>query len=205
MNELFYNVTPEDFKSFYARDFHGMFLPIYSDLTTYNKGDIVFYTLDSESLNGQFYKALSTNIGQTPPDHSTGEGAVWELVEGLSVYNYITDNDIIKAMWQAYLNGNEEFGQNEEDKVFIYLHLVAFYLVMDLKNASAGLNSSYAGLVASKSVGSVSESYNFPQWLVNSPLYSIYSQNGYGMKYLSLILPYISTTILFSPGRTTLG
>lgn len=205
MNDLFKEVTVEDFKDFYARDFYGMFLPVYSDLITYNKGDIVFYTLDPDSLQGQFYKALSTNIGQTPPEHSTGESAVWEIVEGLSVYNYITDKDINKAMWQAYLNGNEDFGANEEDKICIFLHLVAFYLVMDLKNASAGLNSSYSGLVASKSVGSVSESYNFPQWIVNSPLYSIYSQNGYGMKYLSLIIPYLSTTILFSTGRTTFG
>lgn len=205
MNDLFKDVTVEDFKDFYSRDFHGMFLPIWNDTTTYYKNDIVFYTLDPDSLQGQFYKALSENTAMTPPEHSEGQSAVWELVEGLSVYNYITDKDINKAMWQAYLNGNEDFGANEEDKICIFLHLVAFYLVMDLKNASAGLNSSYSGLVASKSVGSVSESYNFPQWIVNSPLYSIYSQNGYGMKYLSLIIPYLSTTILFSTGRTTFG
>lgn len=120
-------------------------------------------------------------------------------------YNYVTDEDISKAMMQAQINANERFGNNDNEKVFIFLHLVAFYLVMDLKNASAGVNSTYSGLVASKSVGDVSESYNFPQWIVNSPLYSIYSQNGYGMKYLSLIIPYLSVTVLFSTGRTTFG
>lgn len=194
MNEIFTTVSVDDFKDFYARDFYNMFLPVWSSDNTYNKDDVVYYT------DKKFYVSKKDNNTALPTDTTN-----WQVNYSLKVFNYITDEDIQKAIWQAYLNGNDAFGADDSEKIFIFLHLVAFYLVMDLKNASAGLNSSYAGLVASKSVGSVSESYNFPQWIVNNPLYSIYSQNGYGMKYLSLIIPYLSTTILFSTGRTTLG
>ena len=194
MNEVFTDVSVDDFKDFYARDFYNMFLPVWSADNTYNKDDVVYYT------DKKFYVSKKDNNTALPTDTTN-----WQVNYNLKVFNYITDEDIQKAIWQAYLNGNDAFGADDSEKIFIFLHLVAFYLVMDLKNASAGLNSSYAGLVASKSVGSVSESYNFPQWIVNNPLYSIYSQNGYGMKYLSLIIPYLSCTILFSNGRTTLA
>lgn len=194
MNDLFKTVTVEQFKSYYARDFYNYFLPVWDETKTYFKGNVIYYT------NGNFYTSLTDNNTSLPTDSDN-----WQITPNLSIYNYITDDDIQSAIGQALLNANMRFGATNEDKITIFLHLVAFYLVMDLKNASAGLNSSYAGLVASKSVGSVSESYNFPQWVVNSPIYSIYTTNGYGMKYLSLIIPYLSCTVLFSRGRTTIA
>jgi hypothetical protein len=190
MSNIFSTVTTEQFKEYYFRDFP--FLPYYINFKAYKTGDIVFY-------DETFYKSLTDNNTALPTDTE-----VWEVTTG-DKYSYVTDEDISKAITQAQINANERFGNNCQEKVYIFLHLVAFYLVMDLKNSSAGINSAYSGLVASKSVGDVSESYNFPQWVVNSPLYSIYSQNGYGMKYLSLIVPYLSVTILFSNGRTTFG
>ena len=85
------------------------------------------------------------------------------------------------------------------------MHLVAFYLVFDIKNSSAGINSSFTGTLNSKSVGDVSESYGIPTWMTENPMYSIYAQNGYGLKYLSLIAPYMAITIMFSKGGSTLG
>ena len=190
MNDLFKTVTVEQFKSYYFRDFP--FLPVWVEGQVYFTGDIVYY-------ESNFYKSLTDNNTALPTDTDN-----WEVIQG-SVYNYVTDEDIEKALGQAILNANEAFGADDDEKITIFLHLAAFYLVMDLKNASTGVNSSYSGLVASKSVGSVSESYNFPQWIVNNPLYSIYSQNGFGMKYLSLIIPYLSCTVLFSRGGTTIG
>lgn len=190
MTNIFETVTIEQFKEYFSRDFP--FLPLYIEGKTYWLDDIVYY-------NNNFYKSLTDNNTSLPTDTDN-----WEITKG-DVLDYITDGDIKKAMSQAIINANPRFGETDEDKINIYLHLVAFYLVIDLKNSSSGINSSYLGTVASKSVGDVSESYNFPQWLTNSPIYSIYSQNGYGMKYLSLILPYLSVTILFSTGRTTCG
>lgn len=190
MNEIFKAVTVEQFKQYYFRDFP--YLPVYQETTTYFEGDIVYFD------NNFFSSLIDNNV--EPPNNLEA----WQPVKG-DIYSYITDEDIQKAMSQALLNANERFGVDDEDKITIFLHLVAFYLVMDIKNSSQGINSSYSGLVASKSVGDVSESYNFPNWVMTNPNFSIFLQNGYGMKYLSLILPYISTTILFAPGRSTIG
>lgn len=192
MNEIFHTVTADQFKAYYFRDFP--YLPYYDSDKTYFKGDVVYSDDDCN-----FYKSKVDN--NTAALSNTTN---WEVTKD-DVLNYITDMDIEKAIGQATLSANEDFGNSNEEKIMIFLHLVAFYLCLDMKNAATGINSSYAGLVSSKSVGSVSESYNFPQWVVNSPMYSLYSQNGYGMKYLSLIIPYLSCTVLFSTGRTTIG
>lgn len=187
---IFDNVTVAQFKEYYKRDFP--FVPFFVEGTVYWIDDIVYY-------NEVFYKSLIDNNTELPTNTDA-----WEVTKG-DILDYVTDSDIEKAMGQAKINANERFGADDDEKIIIFLHLVAFYLVMDLKNSASGVNSTYTGIVASKSVGDVSESYNFPQWLVNSPIYSMYSSNGYGMKYLSLIMPYLSVTILFSRGGTTCG
>lgn len=186
----FDTVTVEQFKEYFFRDFS--YLPLFVAGKIYFVGDIVYY-------ENNFYKSLIDNNTFSPED----VGA-WEPTRG-NINDYVTDADIQRAMSQAIVNANYRFGNNDTERINIYLHLIAFYLVLDWRNAAAGVNSGYSGLVASKSVGDVSESYNFPQWMINNPLYSLYSSNGYGMKYLSLIIPYLSCTILFSPGRTTWG
>lgn len=187
---IFDTVTVNQFKEYYYRDFP--FLPIYDETKTYWQNDIV-YDNDTET----FYKSLINDNTNALSDAES-----WEKVN-IDKYSYITDNDIEKAMSQAKLNSNSRFGDSDNDKITIYLHLVAFYLCVDIKNSSAGVNSSYSGIVASKSVDGVSTSYNIPQWLMNNPMYSLYSQNGYGLKYLSLIAPYLACTVLFSTGRST--
>lgn len=186
--DIFKNITIKQFKEYFFRDFP--YLPVWVEGKIYFTGDIVYF-------NQNFYNSLVDNNTATP-----NETEMWQVTAG-NVQDYVTDADITRAMSQAYINANYDFGSTDEERIMIYLHLIAFYLVMDWQNAAMGVNSGYSGLVASKSVGDVSESYNFPQWMMNSPLYSLYSSNGYGMKYLSLIIPYMSCTILFSRGRTT--
>lgn len=188
MANIYETVTVEQFKEYFFRDFS--YLPVYVEGQIYFTGDIVYY-------NNNFYKSLIDNNSSNPSDTSN-----WAVTAG-NIKDYVTDADITRAMSQAYVNANYDFGNTDDERIMIYLHLIAFYLVLDWQNASAGVNSGYAGLVSSKSVGDVSESYNFPQWMMNNPLYSLFSSNGYGMKYLSLIIPYLSCTILFSRGRTT--
>lgn len=190
MNELFNTVTTEDFKQYFFRDFS--YLPLWCCCKSYMKDDVVFY-----DETGYFYKSLIDENEAEPTDTES-----WTRTAG-NKYDYITDEDIQKAMTQAKISGNERFGSDDNEKIYIYMHLIAFYLVMDWKNSHAGVTSAYSGMVASKSVGDVSESYNFPTWLMNSPLYSLYSTNGFGMKYLSLVLPFLSCTILYSSGRST--
>lgn len=191
MTNFFETVTVEDFKDYFFRDFP--FLPLYDELKTYWAGDEVFY-------KDNFYKALTDNITGIAPTDDVN----WQKIKG-DKFAYITDEDIEKAMTQALPNANERFGETCTEKRNIYLHLVAFYLVFDIKNSSSGINSSFMGALASKHVGDVSESYSVPQWMLNNPMYSIYGQNGYGLKYLSLIAPYMAVTIMFSRGRSTIG
>lgn len=185
---IFDTVTVEMFKEYYDRDFH--YLPVYDAYKTYWKDDIVYE-------DGTFYKSLIDNNMKELSDAES-----WVKIKA-DKYSYITDEDIEKAMSQAKLNSSSRFGDGCNDKVTIYLHLVAFYLCLDIQNASSGVNNSYTGAIASKSVDGVSVSYNIPQWIMESPIYSIYSQNGYGLKYLSLIAPYLACTVLFSTGRST--
>lgn len=191
MTNIFDTVTVEQFKEYFKRDFP--FLPIYSMTQTYWQGDIVYY-------EGNFYQALVDDLVDIDPTDTDN----WKKIKG-DKYNYILDDDIQKAFTQAYPNANINFGATCNEKVNIYLHLVAFYLVFDIKNSSAGINSSFTGTLSSKSVGDVSESYNIPNWMMQDPMYSIYAANGYGLKYLSLIAPYMAITILFSKGNTTIG
>lgn len=189
MTDIFKTVTVEQFKEYFFRDFS--YLPVYVEGKVYFTDDIVYY-------DNNFYKSLVDNNTSVPSVNSEN----WAVTAG-NIKDYVTDADITRAMSQAYVNANYDFGSTNNERIMIYLHLIAFYLVLDWQNASGGVNSGYAGLVSSKSVGDVSESYNFPQWMMNNPLYSLFSSNGYGMKYLSLIIPYLSCTILFSRGRTT--
>ena len=188
---IFDNVTAEQFKAYFKRDFP--FLPVYDFSKTYWIGDIVFY-------NEDFYKSLTDNNTGNPVTDTTK----WQKVKG-DKYSYITDEDIEKAFTQAKPNSNPNFGADCNEKITIYLHLVAFYLVFDIKNSSSGINSGFTGTLSGKSVGDVSESYAIPNWMTENPMYSIYAQNGYGLKYLSLIAPYMAITIMFSKGGTTLG
>lgn len=191
MASIFDTVTVAQFKAYFNRDFP--YLPVWDASKTYWKDDVVYYSTD-----GNFYQSLIDNNTDLVSVTTS-----WKKVKG-DVNSYITDNDILKAMSQAIIVCNDRFGETDEEKINIYLHIIAFYLVLDLKNAQTGINSSFSGTVQSKHVGDVSESYAIPQWVNDNPMYSIFTQNGYGLKYLSLIAPYLACTIIFSTGRTTI-
>lgn len=186
---IFSTVTIEQFKAYFFRDFR--YLPVFISGKTYWKGDIVFW------YDENFYKSLIDDNTDNPSNTDS-----WQKVKG-NIKDYVTDEDISRALSQALANSSTRFGKDCNEKIMIFLHLVAFYLVMDMQNAAAGVGSSYGGLVASRSVDGVSESYNFPTWMTEMPMYSLFSSNGYGLKYLSLVLPYLSCLILFSSGAST--
>ena len=187
---IFEKVTIEQFKQYFFRDFS--YLPLWNCSKTYFTGDIVYIDCDDT-----FYKS-KIDFNQDNPILC----GTWEKTKA-SRYDFITDEDIQKAMSQALINANERYGKDDNEKVNIFLHLIAFFLVVDWKNAAGGAASSYSGFTASKSVGDVSESYNFPSWLMDTPMYTLYSQNGFGLKYLTLVLPYISCPLLLADGRST--
>lgn len=178
------DVTVAEFKTQFPR-FTPVYLPVYVTGKTYFKDDVVYY----ESL---FYKCKKDEVTSLPTTQ-----ADWQAINQ-SVLNYTQDSDIINAMAEARINFNETlFG---DDAKLVFLYLTAYYLTVDFQNA---LGQANAGIVTSKSVGSVSESYGIPQWMLQDRVLSAYTKNGYGLKYLSLIQPYLIGNVMFFPGATT--
>lgn len=115
---------------------------------------------------------------------------------------YITDEDIQVAFGQAKINFPIKLFDEESGKV-AFLFLAAHYLCMDMQMAQAGINSTAAYIVTSKSVGDVSASYGVPTKLLNNPLFNYLTTTQFGMKYLSLLYPRTVGAVDFVFGGTT--
>lgn len=186
------NISVEGFLNLFQSDFALYLLPVYVAGKAYFKDDVVY----SEP---NFY--ISLVDGNTePPTNATN----WALYND-NVNNYIQDSDIERAFKEAKVNFRADFFEDDETAEMIFYYLAAHYLVIDLTNRMSPLSMGYKGLIQSKSVGSVSESYAIPQWMLNNQLLGTYAQTGYGRKYLSLIQPYLIGNIIYTPGRTTFG
>ena len=178
------SITVADFKALFSRDFP--YLPEWKNGYTYFINDIVYY-------EGNFYISLEDANTDTPPSD------IWQIYKD-SVENYVSETDIQKAFTEAKINFNPKlFTKCDECKV-AFCYLTAHYLVIDLNNALNPFNLGGMGLPQSKSVGSVSESYAIPQWILNDKNMGLYAQTGYGMKYLSLIAPRLHGNIIFTKG-----
>jgi hypothetical protein len=122
---------------------------------------------------------------------------------GVDPVTDVTDADIQKAFDEAQINFNQSLFGSNDDITIVYFYLTAHYLVIDLRNADGGLNSTGKFTTQSKSVGSVSESYAVPEKYKNNPTLAPYAATGYGQKYLSLILPRLVGNIASIKGGTT--
>jgi len=185
---IFDNLTVAQFKTQFPR-FTPQYLSAitYASGTTYFKGNIVFYET-------KFYECKKDNVITVPTTV-----ADWTEVED-SVLNYTQDSDILNAYAEAKVNFNEGLFSDSTVALMVFLYLAAHYLTIDFNNAIGANN---LGIVSSKSVGSVSESYTIPQWINDDPALSVYSTTGYGLKYASLVRPYkIGNIMLFKGGVT---
>lgn len=183
------NPTVSDFKTQFPR-FSPMYLPVYTT-GTYFKGDIVYYT-----VTGLFYECKKQTTTELPTVTSD-----WDLYND-SVLNYTQDSDILEAFEEAKVNFNEGLFPDDATALKVFLFLAAHYLTMDFRNA---IGSNQIGILTSKSVGSVSEGYSIPSWLLNNPTLSMYASTGYGIKYASLIKPYITGNVFIVNGGITFG
>ena len=185
------NVTVEYFKKLFSRDFP--YLPEYIIGKIYFKGDVVYYLEN-------FYKSLADNNTSIPTNTTN-----WALTPD-TVDNYVQDSDIERAFEEAKGSFNTALFNDCNTAQLYFCYVAAHYLVMDLNNAQNALSMGFNGMVASKSVGSVSESYGIPQWIMNSPQYALFAQTGYGRKYLLYIIPLArASALIHTPGRTTIG
>ena len=187
---IFDKLNVNDFKIQFPR-FSPSYLTdvMYSVIRTYFKGDVVYF-------NDLFYQCTKDGTNTDPFDSTS-----WKVYND-SVLNYTQDSDIEEAFEEARVNFNENLFPDEKVALKVFLFLVAHYLTVDFMNA-IGMNG--IGIPTSKSVGSVSEGYAIPAWLNNDPALSVYSSTGYGIKYASLIRPYLIGNIMLFKGRTTVA
>ena len=176
------NISVEEFKMQFPR-FTPIYLPVYLG-GTYVKDNIVYY-------DGQFYKVKVKTTNNIPTNTTD-----WEIYNDC-VLNYTQDEDIANAIIEASINFNKGLFKDCKTAKFIFGYLVAHYLTIDFRNA---LGNGQVGLVSSKTVGSVSESYSIPNWIMNNAALAPYATTGYGMKYASLIRPYLIGNVFVVKG-----
>ncbi len=114
----------------------------------------------------------------------------------------VTDSDIANAFRLTNVQINCDFFGTQDTYSLYYLYLAAHYLVTNLNTSSAGVGGSWSGLVASKSVGSVSTSYSIPQKYLDNPQFGWLAATRYGSMYLSFIIGQLSGAIFTVHGST---
>lgn len=180
-------ITVQDFKEYFYRDFP--YLPVYSDETVYNKGDIVYY-------NNAFYSCKQDNtIGQVPTNNTYWQNAT------ASIYDYVLDDDINKAIGEMLcLLPQQRFSANTLELAELYLS--AHCLCNDIKTSNSGLASQMIFPTQSKSAGGISESYGIPRKFLDNELYAFYITSQYGLKYLAMLLLRLKGNIAVVAGWT---
>lgn len=114
----------------------------------------------------------------------------------------VTDADIVKAMQQANVFISQALFGSQASFNIGYELLSAHYLVLNLRASSQGINGQFGFLEASKSVGSVSQSFQIPQRYLDNPVWAGLTQTTYGYQYLQMILPQLTGVMYSVQGRT---
>ena len=117
--------------------------------------------------------------------------------------DYVTDADLNKAFDEALANFNDGLFDDDTTLKVSFLLLAAHFLSWDLQSAGQGASSTGVFPVVSRTVGSVSETYNVPLWLQHDPVLSAYATTRYGLKYISLIKPLMIGGVAVYQGMTT--
>lgn len=183
--------APARFLNLFQGTFVPFLLPYFVEDKAYFKDDVVF-------IEPNFYKCLKDGITTAPPSEN------WVL-ENDSTDNYIQNSDIERAFLEAKVNFNPSFFKDDETAQMVFYYLAAHYLVIDIRNRQNPFATGFIDFTRSKSVGSVSESYGIPQWMLNNQILGAYSQTGFGRKYLSLIQPYLVGNIIYTQGAVNFG
>ena len=187
---IFDTLNVEQFKTQFSR-FTPQFLSDieYVNGKTYFKDNIVYFELNFYICKVE----TTTNLPVNSDD--------WNIYED-NVLNYTQDSDILEAFDEARVNFNESLFANDEMALKVFLFLVAHFLTLDFRNA---LGTNQLGITTSKSVGSVSEGYTIPPYIQNSPALSAYCTTGYGIKYATLMYPYLFGNIMLFKGGVTIA
>lgn len=119
--------------------------------------------------------------------------------------SYVTDTDITKAINVASMTFNKGLFSKDEYTTIAFLYLAAYFLVSTIQTSAQGLSSQSNFPISSKNAGPLSISYAIPERYTKDPIVQPYTMNGYGMRYLSLVLPRIVGQADVVDGTTTVG
>ena len=117
--------------------------------------------------------------------------------------DYVTDSDLQKSFDEAQANFNDGLFDDSTSLKISFLLLAAHYLSWDMQAAGQGTSSTGVFPVVSRTVGSVSETYNVPLWLQHDPVLSAYATTRYGLKYIAIIKPLLIGGVTVYQGATT--
>lgn len=102
----------------------------------------------------------------------------------------VTDYDITRAIQAAVMfNMNAAIFSSQSAFTYAYNLLVAHYLCETVLAGGTGLGGKAEWLTKSKSVGNVSEEFDIPKRVLNSPFLSKLSKTTYGAQFLELVSP----------------
>jgi len=115
----------------------------------------------------------------------------------------VTDRDIASAFTAVtQFNLTQRLVSSQAAFTYAYDLLTAHYLVTNLSASNTGLAGKGEWLTKSKMVGNVSESYDIPKRILNSPFLSKLSKTTYGAQFLELMSPSLVGNVSFAIGDT---
>ncbi|KKQ88295.1 MAG: hypothetical protein UT13_C0002G0004 [Candidatus Pacebacteria bacterium GW2011_GWF2_38_9] len=103
----------------------------------------------------------------------------------------IYDPDLNRALLEASSSINLSLFPNDDVLLLGFLYLTAHNLVLNIQVANSNLNSVGRHIINSESVGDVSASYSIPEIYLKNPILNGYAKTDYGLKYLSMIIPFL--------------
>lgn len=182
-------ITVAQFQTQFFRDFP--YLNVYDPTVTYTVTQTVFY-------NGNFYSALQNALLNITPGSDISK---WQIIQS-NANEYVQPQDITNAFAQAQVVFNQGLFSSDAILKLAYLYCTAHYLVHDLRAAMAGINGTGTFPVSSRAVGSMSESYQIPDFYKDNPQIAFFTSSPYGLKYLSMLLPNLVGNVMSVFGGT---
>ena len=113
----------------------------------------------------------------------------------------VVNQDITNALALAAIEFNPGLGfAKDADITLAFLQLTAYFLVESIKNSTKGFASHSNFPISSKNAGGVSVGFTIPDEFGKLPEIAKFANNGYGMLYLSMVIPFIRGGVGWAPG-----
>ena len=170
-------ISISGFKTRFTR--HFPFVNIWDVSEEYSIGDKVLYTVN----NRMYSSIINNNTNNLPTDTES-----W-LLDSDNSNNYINDADIERAFNKANILINSTIIEATQ-LIECFMLLSAHYLALEIQQSLVGIGQSNGYKVTtSKSVGSISESYDTPKHLYSSLTAVGFTTTQYGIQYWTMIEP----------------